>query len=87
MKEEKTAKATYWFPAKKYGWGWGFPSSWQGWLVFLLFILSVCILPSFTPNLTAYILSSIGLAVLLIGICYWKGEPTRWRWGNSDKKQ
>jgi hypothetical protein len=26
----------YWFPAKRYGWGWGIPSSWQGWLVFWL---------------------------------------------------
>lgn len=23
----------YWFPAKKYGWGWGMPATWQGWLV------------------------------------------------------
>ena len=25
----------YWFPAKTYGWGWGLPITWQGWLVFL----------------------------------------------------
>lgn len=24
----------YWFPAKRYGWGWSFPTCWQGWLVF-----------------------------------------------------
>ena len=23
----------YWFPAKRYGWGWGLPSTWQGWIV------------------------------------------------------
>jgi hypothetical protein len=23
----------YWFPAKTYGWGWGLPSTWEGWLV------------------------------------------------------
>lgn len=23
----------YWFPAKRYGWGWGFPCAWQGWAV------------------------------------------------------
>jgi hypothetical protein len=23
----------YWFPAKRYGWGWGLPCAWQGWLV------------------------------------------------------
>jgi len=20
----------YWFPAKRYGWGWGIPNRWQG---------------------------------------------------------
>ena len=25
----------YWFPAKSYGFGWGLPITWQGWLVFL----------------------------------------------------
>jgi hypothetical protein len=24
----------YWFPAKRYGWGWGIPVTWQGWVVF-----------------------------------------------------
>ena len=28
----------YWFPAKRYGWGWGIPSSWQGWLVLAAFV-------------------------------------------------
>jgi hypothetical protein len=28
----------YWFPAKRYGWGWGLPITWQGWLVFAAFI-------------------------------------------------
>src|SRR6266702_3273794 len=23
----------YWFPAKRYGYGWGIPTTWQGWLV------------------------------------------------------
>src|SRR5258708_22000818 len=31
-------KQTYWFPAKRYGWGWGLPSSWQGWVVLAAFI-------------------------------------------------
>ena len=24
----------YWFRAKRYGWGWGLPLTWEGWLVF-----------------------------------------------------
>ncbi len=27
----------YWFPAKRYGWGWGIPNTWQGWLVLAVF--------------------------------------------------
>jgi hypothetical protein len=23
-----------WFPAKRYGWGWGLPCCWQGWVFF-----------------------------------------------------
>lgn len=28
----------YWFPAKHYGWGWGLPIAWRGWLVFAAFL-------------------------------------------------
>ena len=28
----------YWFRAKRYGWGWGMPSTWQVWVVLLAFI-------------------------------------------------
>ncbi len=27
----------YWFPAKRYGWGWGLPSRWQGWVVIAIY--------------------------------------------------
>ncbi len=23
----------YWFPAETYGWGWGLPITWEGWVV------------------------------------------------------
>ncbi len=29
---------TYWFPVKRYGWGWGPPVCWQGWVVFLAYL-------------------------------------------------
>ena len=28
----------YWFPAKRYGWGWGPPATWQGWAVLILWL-------------------------------------------------
>ena len=34
-------KKKIWFPAKKYGNGWGFPVTWQGWIVLLSYILLI----------------------------------------------
>ena len=31
----------YWFPAKRYGWGWGLPATWQGWTVLAAFLILV----------------------------------------------
>jgi hypothetical protein len=36
--EPMQTERKYWFPAKRYGWGWGVPSSWQGWLVLAAFV-------------------------------------------------
>ena len=33
----------YWFPAKRYGWGWGLPTVWQGRLVFIAFFVLVAL--------------------------------------------
>jgi len=35
MTEEKK----FWFPAKTYGWGWGPPICWQGWVVLIVYII------------------------------------------------
>lgn len=32
-------QSNYWFPAKRYGWGWGFPTVWQGQATLVGFIL------------------------------------------------
>ena len=34
-----TANEKFWFPAKRYGWGWGLPSSWQGREVFVTYFV------------------------------------------------
>jgi hypothetical protein len=76
----------YWFPAKRYGWGWGFPVTWQGWLVFAAFFaLLLAGIYLFPPgqSLAAFLLYVIILTVVLLGICWLKGEPPRWRWGND----
>ena len=74
----------YWFPAKTYGWGWGKPVTWQGRLVLAIFFVLVIIGSFlFLPNAgkLAYIAYVSGLCGLLVGICWLKGEPPRWRSG------
>ncbi|MCA1579791.1 MAG: hypothetical protein LC796_00060 [Acidobacteria bacterium] len=77
-------RSRYWFPAKRYGWGWGLPSSWQGWVVFAgFFVLLALDGYVFRPghNLPAFIACTILLSLALLAICFAKGEPPAWRWG------
>jgi hypothetical protein len=94
MKNENTSpdKNKYWFPAKKYGWGWGFPICWQGVVVFLVWLacqIAGSVLFA-TRHLNVYLFvgwEMLVTAALLI-IVFIKGEPPRWRWGdksNTDK--
>ena len=78
----------YWFPAKRYGWGWGPPGTWQGWAVlsgFLGLVIAgmIFVLPRRSPvEIVAYV---IVLSVVLTAVCWWKGEPPRWRWGGDQQ--
>jgi hypothetical protein len=77
----------YWFPAKRYGWGWGFPSTWQGWLVFGVFFALVAaglaLFRVFAQHeaLAAFLIYIAVLSGVLVVICWLKGEPPHWRWG------
>lgn len=83
-----------WFRAKRYGWGW-VPSSWQGWLITLLYIAGlvwsgfragILAAGASEPNtyfFTQYIAGVIALTVIMIAICYRKGEKPGWHWGDK----
>lgn len=76
----------YWFPAKRYGWGWGFPVRWQGWttlIAYLLLIAVVCVLFQPARHPLAFILLVTLLSLALVAVCWLKGEPPRWRWGKD----
>lgn len=79
----------YWFPAKRFGWGWGPPTTWQGWVVLVGYIVVVALISAvFSPDRHP-LLFPIGVAFatcILIGICLKKGEPPAWRWGGEKKK-
>ena len=75
----------YWFPAKRYGWGWGPPSNWQGWAVLAGYVVLSWIGVATIPrhSLASFIAYMVVLSLLFIAVCWWKGEPRRWRWGGD----
>jgi len=72
-----------WFRAKRYGWGWGLPCAWQGWVVLAVWLGLLCgagllILPA---HMELWIASLAILTAALLTICFIKGEKPGWRWG------
>jgi hypothetical protein len=76
-----------WFPAKRYGWGWGLPCAWQGWVVLVVWLglLSGAAFLTLPGHTGLWITSVVVLVVVLTAICFLKGEKPRWRWGDSGK--
>ena len=80
-------KKDIWFKAKEYGYGW-YPSNFIGWSVILIWIfieiISFLIIDnnshSVSDTLIKFIPFSIILIIILIYICYKKGEKPAWRW-------
>jgi hypothetical protein len=88
IKHLKNNPKHYWFKRKLYGWGWT-PATIEGWAITLLFLAYIIIEtllysldPVPTPNtMNSYIIRMIIAVILLILICYTKGEKPRWSWG------
>lgn len=77
-------KPNIWFPAKRYGWGWGPPVCWQGWVVFGVWLIVwagglAWLLPM--DRIGWVMVFTVVMVSVLVGICWWKGEKPRWRWG------
>lgn len=71
-------KNEYWFRAKTHGWGWGLPLTWQGWLVYgAAFPLLAALFFIFPPKTHAVLFmgSSWAVVLLLVAVCWIKGEP------------
>jgi len=59
----------YWFPAKRYGWGWSLPSRWQGWVVLAMYaVLLVAGIVGLPPGRTqsGFALYVLGVTALLV---------------------
>jgi hypothetical protein len=74
-----------WFPAKKYGWGWGFPTTWQGRLFLAVWVAvvfgGVVYIPASGASYYFVLAFTLVMAVFLIAVCFIKGEKPKWRWG------
>jgi hypothetical protein len=76
----------YWFPAKRYGWGWGPPSTWQGWvvlLIYLTFVLGGIPFVHASEGPAVYVAYVFVLTAGLIAICWLTGEPPRRGWNRD----
>jgi len=77
----------YWFPAKRYGWGWGPPTTWQGWVVtlawFAILLVGVRLIDP-RHHIVAFLAFTLVMIIVLLVVCYAKGEPPRWQWGDRE---
>ncbi len=84
---EKTSKQL-WFKAKNYGWGW-YPSTWEGWVLTLGYIVIAISGATFAESRPDSAFTYIFfpflllLTVVLIFICYSRGEKPEWRWNGK----
>jgi len=76
-----------WFKRKCYGWGWT-PSSWEGWITTLVFIILTAIIAirmedtaSSEEVLWGFVLPLITLIIIFTCIAYKTGEKPKWQWG------
>lgn len=77
-----------WFPAKTYGVGWGLPVAWQGWVVLVAYLaltLAGIFLLTRSRGASVWFLPYVlTLTLLLLFICWKKGEKLEWRWGRKE---
>jgi len=74
----------YWFPSKRIGWGWGPPSTWEGWVVLLAVLVSLAasarrLLPEHPGKFG--VVAALTSGVLIVMCCV-KGEPPGGRGSN-----
>lgn len=83
--------AEFWFKPKRFGYGAGLPTAWQGWAVLVAYIAAVCLaaaLPVLFEDRPLGVLIALTVVVLLtvplLLVCERRTEGGwRWRWGDE----
>jgi hypothetical protein len=78
-----------WFMPKRYGYGSGLPTAWQGWVVLLSYIavmtgLALLAPAGVTETIVAVVLMVLATAALVTIVHRRTPGGWRWRWGDSD---
>lgn len=80
-----------WFKRKTYGYGW-VPATREGWLVIFIYTLFIILffsnLKDFESNIDVFlkvVIPTLLSTVILLLICYKKGESPRWQWGEGKR--
>ncbi|TDO99463.1 hypothetical protein [Marinomonas balearica] len=85
MKESKV-----WFPAKKNGWGWQAPTCWQGRAVLVVYFVFFILLTSLIhpkENLEAWVICTVVLTSIVLGVIRLKGDAPNWKWKKIEKEK
>jgi hypothetical protein len=73
-----------WFKAKTFGWGWGRALTWQGWLAYAAYAVTVLVgALRFPPGRdpATFVAVILAATAVLLAVCWLKGEKPRWRDG------
>ena len=80
MSYDPAVARSYWFPAKRYGWGWGLPRTWQGYVVlisYLMGMLAIALTSIPESHPVRFAILSVVSTFVLLAICWRTGEPPR----------
>lgn len=73
-----TSAPRYWFAAKRYGWGWGAPRTWEGGLIltgYVALVLAPAVLLDGDRRGVATLAAVVVATPTLVWVCWRKGEP------------
>jgi len=78
----------YWFKPKRYGYG-ATPSSWEGWLITIFFILVIMSRAiKLQNNQLRFVVELVLIITVLIIVSKYKTEGGwKWRWGKTNQKR
>ena len=77
-----------WFGKKRFGWGWGLPERWQGWVTLILYIVAIWLLDYIKASRFLFIiLFFIVSTIFFTTVWLTSGKPEWGTWWNNTHKK